>query len=447
MTYLGSKKISMNCVTQLKSSKWTKPADWPDIKAALQTYPTGTTTEESNALAIMFDLTSVSQVYIKCGTSYRWSDSPETIETANKTTTVAHAFPSGMKHGWVIAYASDSVYINGNQNVDTLISGTTNSKSTYPVKWIVGRGNAEAKLTNMRGVVACENGMTSFINPGSYCQSASAMQEFIITNHAGFSTNTSLAVLFGDCWALRRVSASKINTANVTNLAMGFAGCVCLESLDVSRWDVSSVTNFSQLFRDCCSLKALDVSNWNVSSATNFASMFSNCYNIESLDVSRWNTSSCTAANAMFNGCRNLTSIDVSTWNTSLFTTTYAMFNGCASLQTIDISEWDLGSVTTAGGMFDSCYVLESLIGDKMVANDGSINGSTAYFGKGLRVGFNMSVCSLLTHDSLLFLMYWVADLNSLEMSSSTLTLGNANVSKLTSSEIAIATAKGWTVA
>lgn len=424
--------------------KWQKPPDWPDIKSALQTYPTGATAAESNALAIMFDLMSVAQVSIKCGTSYRWSDAPETVETAtNKTTTVSHTFPSGAKYGWVIAYASDSVYVSGNQNVDTLISGTTNNKSTYPVKWIVGRGVAEARVSNMRGVVAVENGTTSFITPVAYCQSAYPMQEFVFSSHAGFSAATSLQAFCSECYALRVVSADKIKTTNVNNLASAFSSCYNLDRLDTSGWDVSSVTNFSSLFFNCYSLKQIDVSDWDVSEGTNFSNMFSNCFALTSLDVSAWDTSSCTLANAMFNGCRSLAEIDVSSWDTSSFTNTYSMFNGCSSLTTIDISGWNLAAVTTALGMFDSCVILESLIGDKTVSGDGSINGSTSYFGKGLKVGFKVNASDLLTHDSLLFLMYWLGDLGS---GSATLNVGNTNLAKLSASEIAVATAKGWSI-
>ena len=90
--------------------------------------------------------------------------------------------------------------------------------------------------------------------------------------------------------------------------------------------------------------------------------------------------------------------------------------------------------------MFNSCQFLSTIIGGKTYAQ------TSPDPMKGPRENFRVSNSPLLDHDSLLFLVHWVADLNSLGLPGKTLTLGNTNKAKLTADEIAVATAKGWTV-
>ena len=122
-----------------------------------------------------------------------------------------------------------------------------------------------------------------------------------------------------------------------------------------------------------------------------------------------------------------------------------SMFSNCYSLESLDVSGWDVGAVTTMANMFINCYSLESLIGGQSVAANGSIGGSTAYWGKGPRVALSVAQCNNLDHDSLLFLLYWVQDRTG--QTALTMTLGNANKAKLTADEIAVAAAKNWTIA
>ena len=47
--------------------------------------------------------------------------------------------------------------------------------------------------------------------------------------------------------------------------------------------------------------------------------------------------------------------------------------------------------MTNIGGMFTNCEALSSIIGGKTVASDGSIDGSTTYFGKGPKLTFSFN--------------------------------------------------------
>lgn len=86
----------------------------------------------------------------------------------------------------------------------------------------------------------------------------------------------------------------------------------------------------------------------------------------------------------------------------------------------------DDGSQTFTG-LFSGCTALTDL------EIQGVIGGA----------GFNVSPCTNLTHDSLMSIINHLKD----GVSSVTVTLGSTNLAKLTDTEKAIATQKGWTLA
>lgn len=314
---------------------WKKPANWPDIKAALQTYPTGDTDAENNAIAVLFDCLNASYVRLRNGTSYRFSDAPATVETqSSKNNFVTHAVPSGTRWLWAIVYASDFVF-EDNDTVRYSTDGTTYEYGDI-ARWLVGKGTAAARGWNWWGVVAIE-GMTLTFDKrgggGGYFQGMNRIEYF----------------------------DAAIGTMAVTDLKSAFNACFCLKDLSL--------------------LKNLDVS-----SVTSMSSMFANC----------------------------------------------------VSLTTIDMSGWDVSSVTTMSDMFYNCYA-RSLIG-------GASEAPAADASKGPRVSLNLSR-PMLDRPSVLWLLSWLADLNALGLSAQTLTLGNYAKQQVTAAEMAVATAKGWTVA
>ena len=98
------------------------------------------------------------------------------------------------------------------------------------------------------------------------------------------------------------------------------------------------------------------------------------------------------------------------------------MFYNCTSLTSVPL--FDTSNVTNMGRMFDGCTSLTTL------------GGFT-----GLKVNLDLSSCPLLTKESILNVFNKAANVKS---SPKTLTLGTTNLNKLTSSEKAIATNKGW---
>ena len=163
---------------------------------------------------------------------------------------------------------------------------------------------------------------------------------------------------------------------------------------------------------------------------------FGGCKNLKKLDIQSDYTNKYKlasgysggeyGANRMFYGCTSLTSIPQ--LDTSNVTSMMYMFYGCTSLTSIP--ELDATSVTSISGIFD--YVS----GNYYALKD---------FGglKNLKVGDTnfIKYCRNLTVESLMNII------NKLDtVSGQTLSFGQTNLDKLTPEQIAVATAKGWTL-
>ena len=274
--------------------------------------------------------------------------------------------------------------------------------------------------------------------------------------------------MFDSCKSLKTLDTSNWHTGELTTAYNMFYSCTQLLSIDMSQADPTQLTSTTNMFAYCSYLKYVNLSSWTFSSvqqATNmfnydyvlekidlqsFApnqltttqNMFLYCYNLNDIDTSNWCLSSLKNVQNMFHTCRSLSYLNTSNWDMHNVITAISLFDTCISLQEIDMSNWCLSSVTSIGSMFNSCAALSSIIGSNTVAADGSINGSTAYWGNGPKITFYLNSSNLLTHDSLLFLMYWVPSISN----NQTIQIGTTNKAKLTAEEIAIATAKGWSV-
>ena len=115
------------------------------------------------------------------------------------------------------------------------------------------------------------------------------------------------------------------------------------------------VSDLSGLFYDCYKLKSVDLSHIDTSNTQYISVMFCNCQNLEDIDVSNLIISSkCDSLNSMFSGCRKLKKIDISNWDTSNITDMNFMFSGCCELEEI-VGVIDLSSNPGMMDTFKNC--------------------------------------------------------------------------------------------
>jgi surface protein len=143
----------------------------------------------------------------------------------------------------------------------------------------------------------------------------------------------------------------------------------------------------------------------------------------------------------MFSNCSSLQTLDVSNWNTSNVTNMNYMFSLCRSLQTLDVSGWNTSNVTNIASMFGACRSLQTLIGGRTIEEVISNNISAL---NGLKISISLSNTNL-DRASLRAIINGLADLTG--SSAKQLPLGSTLKAKLTEEDIAVATAKNWTIA
>ena len=295
---------------------------------------------------------------------------------------------------------------------------------------------------------------------------------------------TSMSAAFSNCNTL--ISIEEIsNTNSVTNMYEVFG--YCKQLVTAPEMDTSNVTDFRYAFRDCLKLK--NVPLYNLSKITSTNGLFSNCSELES--VPQFDLSSVTDVSSMFGRCTKLKTVPY--WDFSKVTNINGFIQFCSSLE--EIPEYDFSSVksmsnfcykcdslkrlpsfntpknTTLYYSFYECYALEE-IGEvdassvnnvsttfycpKLTTFGGLLNLGKAYTQKTVNAssyGVSLSSSNQLTHESLMNVINKIYDLNLTynvanggTLYTQSLKLGSTNLSKLTAEEIAIATAKGWTV-
>lgn len=201
-------------------------------------------------------------------------------------------------------------------------------------------------------------------------------------------------------WSNHHVEAEDIaDCTSLTTLVNCFNGCYSLQKLSLGGWDTSNVDGLVNCFSECRSLKTLDLSGCDFSKANTMTNCFSGCCSLQSLNLGGCGLS----------GLINMLNC----------------FYGCRDLQILDLSGCSVDSTANMSGCFSGCYNLQIL-------HPCAISAS-----------FDLSQCAMLTHQSLVDLFGALPTVDTAQ----TVTLGAANINKLSPEEIAVATGKGWTVA
>ena len=164
--------------------------------------------------------------------------------------------------------------------------------------------------------------------------------------------------------------------------------------------------------------------------------------------------SNVTDTSCMFYSCKNLTTIPL--LDTSNATDMNYMFGSCNKLQSIP--QFDTAKVVNMDYMFVSCSSLQSI----PQLDCGNVTSMNTFFGyiplnKLTNIGgfkdLKISVTSYfldkapnLTVDSLMNVINNLYDLTANGLSGKSMKFGQTNLDKLTPEQIAVATAKGWTL-
>lgn len=212
--------------------------------------------------------------------------------------------------------------------------------------------------------------------------------------------------------------------SNVTDMSNMFTGCESLTTIPLL--DTSNVKNMDGMFCNCfilTTIPTLDTSN-----VDNMSEMFIYCYKLTTIPT--LDTSNVKNMSEMFYHCHSLQSIP--NLNTSNVTDMSEMFSYCYKLTTIPLLE--CGKITKANYIFgfSTITTLTDLGGFK----DLKISITSEFLEKAPN----------LTVESLMNVINNVYDLTGNGLSGKSLKFGQTNLDKLTEEQIAVATAKGWTL-
>lgn len=219
--------------------------------------------------------------------------------------------------------------------------------------------------------------------------------------------------MFEGCSSLRNVSLT--NTNGLTKCAYMFSGCTNLTN--ISLFDTSNVTTMDNMFSQCKSLQTIPL--FNTSNVTSFYNIFVGCTALTA--IPQFNTSSGTNFSSLFgNGFVTLNITEFPTWDLSKAENVKNMF-GAGSLTA--------SSLTTLGGFTN--------VGKAFKSTDPAANHL-----------FDLSLRSTvsLTKQSIMNVINNLAAPDDANCTDATLKLAASSYALLDASDIAIATAKNWTV-
>lgn len=212
---------------------------------------------------------------------------------------------------------------------------------------------------------------------------------------------------------------SLIDTSECTTFAQSFRSCKKLKHINATNLVGSKAENIQQIFDTTGLLGVLDVSSWDVSNVTNFAGCFGYINNIDKIiGYENWNMQSALNINGFYSFSRSIDGI-------------------------FDFRKWEIPNVTTINNPLHNVYV-NTLVGGENI--ESVIQNNTCIWkGAKANIQLNLHPNSKIDRASLRALINGLADLTGSD--AQTLSLGETLIAKLTEEDIAIATAKNWTIA
>ena len=380
--------------------------------------------------------------------------------------------PSGMENADLSNVADISSVFNYCSQLETAdLSGwkiSSKATSLYAMFHMCQK----LKSVNLSGII--KNNITNisqmFVN--------NLLLETVDITGCDTSNVTTVAAIFSGCRGLREIRGiDELNLTKCTNASNMFYGCSSMTEFNVDKWHLDSVTSCNTMFANCEKVASLDFSsyNFNKSNSIDFANMCSNMKSLTTIKLPSYLKGS--SFNGMFNSCGSLVDLSGVTFDCTTYTQSgKEQTNGMASMFRECKELTKIGRLINRGsirGAFTSCSKLTS-IEEIVWANNNSwydsyiifqnINGSVELsvkfsiadgaYGPGCFVGDtgnNTLNKPNFTRESVVSLFNSLGTFDgtstTIGSSSRPLTFRSTVRAKLTSADIAIATAKGWTIA
>lgn len=239
-----------------------------------------------------------------------------------------------------------------------------------------------------------------------------------------FSNVTNFKGIFSGCNNLKRVNVNLTGSMATSNdKSEMFRNCKALE--EAPYFNALRVSDMTQMFFGCNALQTAP--SYNIFECQSMGRMFYACDNLTSVgDMDENPDNWLLDVEGMFMYCGSLTTAPrIKTINVKDFNN---MFQYCTNLTTVP--EYDASSATSANDMFNGC-------------------GNLVNFGglKNLKIDFTgIRKCGKLSYQSIINVLNGLFDFrgNGDSNTTRTLQLNSSSMSKLSDSDKAIATNKGW---
>lgn len=346
------------------------------------------------------------------------------------------------------------VYINGTKyNLDKDFDFTLEGVEWESGTTSVATPRFSGGLTKISGQVRAITYMGYFFNGCKFLQE-------VDLSKWNTKNVTDMTYMFRNCIELTSLDLNSLNTSNVTDMSFLFESCSKLNNLKIDKWDVGKVEDFSSMFMGIGGnlenkMDELDLSSWNFSSATTLVSLFSSS-NIKSVIINYPNMENVNIVTFLFNKS-HVETVELKGWKLPNVTSLANMMGNCLELQKADLREWDVSNVTSFSGLFNNCPSLTDLnikdwdFNGNTSAMTSSASGAfmkcnslTNVIGPVYNIKANISFAdsSLLTVDSAMVFINGLSD----KVTSKKLTFHTDVYSNLSPEQLAVATAKGWSV-
>ena len=232
-----------------------------------------------------------------------------------------------------------------------------------------------------------------------------------------------------------------MNTSSATSMNYTFGSISNITS--IPNIDTSKVTSMNYIFGSCS--KLLQFPNISFAKVTKLTGAFSNCSSL--VNAPDINAPECTSFDSVFMNCTKLETVGDITIPKA--TTVYNLFSGARAITRVGLI--DCSSIVDmryilGANQYQSYPYIDYLGGFKDIGKAYLTTQSANYSYYTVDLGWVKYNTGGLDHDSCMRVINNLYDIATKGVQPQKLILGSQALSNLTSEEIAIATAKGWTV-